>query len=478
MLIKASAAACLCLIAAQTASAKITLPDIFSDNMVLQQQAEARLWGWSEPKMEVSVTTSWNGETYKTTSDGNGKWTLSVATPAASYEQQTVTVADEDGSVTLSNVLIGEVWFCSGQSNMEMPLAGFDNCPIEGANEVIATAAEWKGVRMATVEKNGQLEPVDRCQGKWKTCCPETAPRFSATAFFFATMLNRVLGVPVGMINCSWGGTMVEGWLPRDTVAKYPDIDLERDIRKEEPHPWWHYLSPTLMYNGMLHPLAGYTIKGFLWYQGESNVGKHATYARRLKTMVDLWRKEFGQGCLPFYYVEIAPFGTREGNASAFLREAQWSAMRLIENSAMTSTNDLVEPYEARNVHPKDKRSVGNRLAYLALANTYGVKGVEADCPEYAKMEVKGDAVLLSFTHADNGFSRIDGFEGFEVAGADSVFHAAKAMTEGKNQIRVTCPEVRRPVAVRYAFHDYSPGNVKNLRGLPLVPFRTDDWSK
>lgn len=478
MMDKAIAAACLCLMAAQAASAKITLPDIFSDNMVLQQQAEARLWGWSEPGMEVSVATSWNGKTYHTTSDGGGKWTLSVATPAASYEPQTVTVADNDGTVTLSNVLIGEVWFCSGQSNMEMPLAGFDNCPIEGANEAIATAARWKGVRMATVEKNGQLKPVDRCQGKWQTCNQETAPRFSATAFFFATMLNRALDVPVGIINCSWGGTMVEGWLPRDTVAKYPDIDLERDIRKEEPHPWWHYLSPTLMYNGMLHPLAGYTIKGFLWYQGESNVGKHATYAQRLNTMVSLWRKEFGQGCLPFYFVEIAPYGTCEGNASAFLREAQHRAQRLVENSAMTSTNDLVEPYEAGNIHPKDKRSVGSRLAYLALAKTYGMKGVEADCPEYEKMEVRGDTVLLSFTHADNGFSRMGGFVGFEVAGADRVFHAAEAALHGKNQIRVTCPEVKQPVAVRYAFHDYSPGNVKNLRGLPLVPFRTDDWSE
>lgn len=478
MVKNAVAAMCLWLMVAQATSAKITLPDIFSDNMVLQQQTEACIWGWSEPKAEVRVTTSWNGVTYRTTSDGYGKWTLYVLTPEASCVSQNITVADNDGTIMLSNVLIGEVWFCSGQSNMEMPIAGFDNCPIEGANEVIATASRWKNVRMATVEKNGQLEPVDRCQGKWKTCNPETVPHFSATAFYFATMLNRALNVPVGIINCSWGGTMVEGWLPRDTVAEYPDIDLKRDIRKEDPHPWWHYLSPTLMYNGMFHPLAGYTIKGFLWYQGESNVGKHATYAQRLNTMVSLWRKEFGQGCLPFYFVEIAPYGTRDGNASAFLREAQHHAQRMIENSAMISTNDLVEPYEAGNIHPKDKRSVGNRLAYLALVKTYGMKGVEADCPEYKKMEIMGDTILLSFTHADNGFSRMGGFVGFEVAGDDRVFHAAEAILYGKNQIRVTCHEVKQPVAVRYAFHDYSPGNVKNLRGLPLVPFRTDDWDE
>lgn len=469
-------AVCLCALAQSATWAKIDLPDIFSDNMVLQQQTDARIWGWSEPGAKVTVGMSWSGNAVTVDADKNGKWTATVKTPAASYAPQTLTIADKDGQVKLSNVLIGEVWFCSGQSNMEMPLAGFDNCPISGANEVIATSAQYKGIRMATVEKNGQLSPVDRCQGKWKVCNPENSPRFSATAFFFARMVNSVLDVPVGIINCSWGGTMVEGWLPRDTVAKYPDIDLKRDIRKEEPHDWWHYLSPTLMYNGMLRPLEGYTIKGFLWYQGESNVGKHKTYAQRLKTMVDLWRKEWGQGELPFYFVEIAPFGKYEGRASAFLREAQYKAQSMIVNSAMVSTNDLVEPYEAENVHPKDKRSVGSRLAYQALAKTYGVKGIEADCPAYQSMEVKGDTVVLSFVHADNGFNRMKGMEGFEVAGADREFYPAKAELLGKNQIVVVCDKVSSPVSVRYAFHDYSPGNVANLRGLPLVPFRTDDW--
>lgn len=466
------------LLTALAANAKIVMPDIFSDNMVLQQQAEARLWGWGVPGGTVRITTSWNGDACTATCGSDGKWTADVATPAATYNPQTVTIADDDGQVVLTNVLIGEVWFCSGQSNMEMPLAGFDNCPVEGAAETIATSAGWTGIRMATVEKNGQLEPADRCSGKWKTCNPENSPRFSATAFFFATMVNRVLGVPVGIINCSWGGSMVEGWLPRDTVAKYPDIDLERDIRKEEPHDWWHYLSPTLMYNGMLHPLAGYTIKGFLWYQGESNVGRHAVYAQRLKTMVELWRKEWRMGELPFYFVEIAPFSTDGGTASALLRESQYRAQSMIANSAMISTNDLVEPYEARNVHPKDKRSVGYRLAWMALAKTYGIKGIEPDCPAYKSMEIKDGAVLLSFTHAANGFNRTDGMTGFEMAGDDRAFYPAEARLDGKNRIRVTCGKVTRPVAVRYAFRDYAPGNVANVRGLPLVPFRTDNWDK
>ena len=376
----------------------------------------------------------------------------------------------------MNNVLVGEVWFCSGQSNMEMPLRGFWNCPIAGANETIATSSKWKGIRVATVEKNGQLQPVDECKGSWKVSNPENAPAFSATAFNFAMMMNQVLDIPIGIINCSWGGSMVEGWLPREIVSQYPDIDLKRDIRKEDGHDWWHYLSPTLMYNGMLKPLQNYTIKGFLWYQGESNVGKHKTYAERLKTMVELWRKEWGLGELPFYYVEIAPFNSTETTGCALLREAQFQAQSIIPNSGMISTNDLVEPYEIKNVHPKNKTDVGKRLAYMALNKTYHVPGIEAYGPVYKSMEVKDGAAILSFDHAEEGFNRLSDMEGFEVAGSDKVFYPAKAEVFNNLQIKVTCDKVAQPVAVRYCFRDSQPGNVANLRELPLYPFRTDNW--
>lgn len=457
------------------AEAKVTLPEILSDNMVLQQQTDVRLWGWAAPNAEISVKPSWGNKTYRAQADGEGRWLLSVATPAASYMAHSIEISDGD-LLTLDNVLVGEVWFCSGQSNMEMPLAGFDNCPIEGANEVIATASQWKGIRVVTVEKNGQLEPVDRCKGSWKVSSPENAPWFSATAFFFARMVNRVLDIPIGIINCSWGGSMVEGWLPREVVSQYPDIDLKRDIRKEEPHDWWHCLSPTLMYNGMVKPLHNYTVKGFLWYQGESNIGRNKTYAVRLKTMVELWRKEWGLGELPFYFVELAPCGDMQGTGGALLREAQYEAQKLIPNSAMVSTNDLVEPYEAWNIHPKDKRHVGERLAYQALVKTYHVGGIEADSPACKSVTFEGSAAVLDFIHADNGFNRAKSIVGFEMAGEDRVFHPALAEVVGKNQIKVTCAKVKKPVAVRYAFRDYYPGNVANLRGLPLIPFRTDNW--
>lgn len=454
---------------------KVTLPDILSDNMVLQQQTEACLWGKANANAEITIRPSWGYEVYTVKADADGKWKARIKTPVASYQPYSIAISDGEEKV-LNNVLIGEVWFCSGQSNMEMPLRGFWNCPIEGANEAIATASEWKGIRVATIEKNGQLQPVDNCRGSWKVSNPENAPAFSAMAFHFARMVNRVLDIPVGIINCSWGGTTVEGWLPREIVSQYPDIDLKRDIRKEDGHDWWHYLSPVLMYNGMLKPLQNYTIKGFLWYQGESNVGKHKTYAERLKTMVSLWRKEWGLGELPFYFVEIAPFNSTETIGCALLREAQFKAQALIPNSGMISTNDLVEPYEIKNVHPKNKTDVGKRLAYMALSRTYQVPGIEACGPVYKSMEVKDSTVILSFDHASEGFNRLAGMEGFEVAGSDRVFYPAEAEVYNNTQIKVSCDKVKRPVAVRYGFRDFQPGNVANLRELPMYPFRTDNW--
>lgn len=465
-----------CLLMMQAAAwAKITLPEIVSDNMVLQQQTEACLWGKANADTEVVIRPSWNREVYKVTADVNGRWKVRIMTPAASYNTYSISISDGE-EIILNNVLVGEVWFCSGQSNMEMPLRGFWNCPIAGANETIATSAKWKGIRVATIEKNGQLQPVDNCKGSWEVSNPENSPAFSATAFNFAMMMNQVLDIPIGIINCSWGGTMVEGWLPREIVSQYSDIDLTRDIRKEDGHDWWHYLSPTLMYNGMLKPLQNYTIKGFLWYQGESNVGRHKTYAERLMTMVNLWRTEWGLGELPFYYVEIAPFNSTETIGAALLREAQFKAQSVISNSGMISTNDLVEPYEMKNVHPKNKSDVGKRLAYMALSKTYHVSGIEAYGPVYKSMVVKDSSVILSFEHANDGFNRMSDMVGFEIAGSDKVFYPAKAEVFNNVQIKVTCDKVSRPVAVRYCFRDFQLGNVANLRELPLYPFRTDNW--
>lgn len=457
---------------AMGANAKVKMPEILGDNMVLQQNTKVKLWGDAEPNKTVTVKVSWSDDNFRTQADKDGNWLLWVPTPSASYENREISISDGE-RITLRNILIGEVWFCSGQSNMEMPLNGFWNCPILDANETIANAGQNKGIRFATIPKTPVFTPQASCPGKWQVCNAETAAGFSATAYHFATALNRALDIPVGVINCSWGGSKVESWTNREMLETYKDIDLSKEgINKVS-----EYLRPLLMYNGMLKPLTNYTIKGFLWYQGESNVGKHDTYAQRLANMVELWRKDWGLGNLPFYYVEIAPYQYGEGEWGAYLREAQYKAQSLIPNSGMISTNDLVEEYEAANVHPKNKTLVGKRLSYMALNYTYGYKTVACNGPEYKSMEIKDDKAYLSFNYTQDGFSREKGIIGFEIAGADKIFHPATAVTDlNKKIIVVSSEEVKVPVAVRYCFRNFQIGNIYNHRELPMVPFRTDNY--
>lgn len=454
-----------------SAQAKIQLPDIFSDHMMLQQRAEAKLWGTAKPNSKVTINPSWDANTYTVQSGKDGKWSAFIQTPQASYDPHTLTISDGE-ALTLHDILIGEVWFCSGQSNMEIPLNGFWNNPIMDANESIANASTYKGLRFANVTKKAAVTPQEYAEGKWQTSTPENLQWCSATAFHFATSLGKILDIPVGIINCSWGGATVEGWMPADILKSYADIDLSQAGSKEEPE----YMQPMIMYNGMLHPLQGYTVKGFLWYQGESNLGKHDTYPERLATMVNIWRNNWGLGELPFYFVEVAPFNYGDNILGAYLREAQFNAQHLIPNSGMISTNDLVEPYEANNIHPKNKTEVGKRLSYMALAHTYGMKGIADRGPVYKSMEVKEGKAIIDFHHATDGYNLTEGIEGFEVAGADKVFHPAKAKTYNHRQIEVSSDKVTEPVAVRYGFKNFQPGNLKNTRQQPVYPFRTDNW--
>ena len=461
-------------------TAKIVLPEIVGDNMVLQQQTEARIWGTAEAGATVSAKASWLAQAVETRSDKNGQWQLLLKTPAAEKREHQI-VLSENGrqQLTLSRVLIGEVWFASGQSNMEMPLEGFWNCPVNGNNEAIATAAEHPWVRVAPIKQNGQTKPVETCPGKWQVPSPATAAHFSATGWYFAQMLQRVLDVPVGVIACAWGGSKVEGWTPEEIVKTYSDVDIEKEQREGWNGSWWHYYTPVIMYNGMLHPLRHYTIRGFLWYQGESNVGKEQTYPERLKTMADVWRREFGGTAqsLPFYLVEIAPWGGygNEWLSAPLFRECQHHAASIIENSGIICTNDLVQSYEVNQIHPAEKREVGNRLAYLALNRTYGMKDIVCDSPEYDRMEVHGDSIEVFFKYAEQGLSPWQDIRGFELAGADGQFHEATAvLNESHKSVFVTAPGVKAPTAVRYGFKAFLPGNLKSIRNLPVVPFRSD----
>lgn len=458
----------------ETAYGKIELPEILNGNMVLQQNTSVKLWGKAAPDTRVTVRTSWGKKKYIVQSDADGSWLAVVETPEADYTVRHIDVSDGE-TVRIDNVLIGEVWFCSGQSNMEMPLGGFLDAFTQGGNETIAAAGLKKGIRMATIKKEGAHGPQDTCVGSWAVCSPENAPKFSAVGYYFAERLNQVLDVPVGIINCSWSGSHIECWLPREIVKDYRDVDLSKAEYSNRRH--FHAGVPTIMYNGMLKPLINYTIKGILWYQGEANVKEHACYADRMVTLVNRWRKDWGLGDLPFYMAEIAPFDyAGKGEEAAFLREAQYKAAARLPRCGIVCTNDLVCPNERKQIHPCRKKEVGDRFAYMALNRDYGYKDIACDSPVYKEMTVKDSVAVISFDHV-SGFSSYCEYTGFEIAGEDRVFHPAQARTDYRTRtVSVWSRGVKKPVAVRYCFRNFLLGNLKTNRGLPFAPFRTDNF--
>lgn len=499
------------IMAAMNANA-IELPEIFGDNMVLQQQAQAKLWGWAEAGHYVQVTTSWDNKTYGAVADKDGTWRVEVTTPQAGYTPHTVTFEEMGKApakkkepvldkVTSSGVLIGEVWFCSGQSNMEMPIGGFWNCPVEGANETILASGKYsKSIRVATIAKDGKLEPQKKVAGGWDIAGPKNTAKFSACGYYFATTLVDMLDIPVGIINCSWGGSCVEGWLPKEILLTYPDGLTPMDDTD--------YHAKMVMYNGMLAPLAGYTIKGFLWNQGESNVGKEKEYIDRFSTMTRLWRKMWNQpgDKLPIYTVELPPYryGDIEGTWAADFRAAQHTIAHTLENSGCVSTSDLFYDYEIDQIHGCKKREIGQRLAYLALTRDYGIEGIGSDAPEFEYMQevdaskddqavIAGTAVEknpdavgkvmhLYFTNSTDGFDRMSGIEGFEAQDAEGKWHKAVAWSSSAWQnverqgcfISLACPEAKEIKNVRYCYKNFIIGKLHNMRGLPVVPFTTE----
>ena len=484
------------------ASTALELPEIIGNDMMLQQQAKARLWGWAKGGSTVTVKTSWDNETYQAKADRkSGRWELQVQTPEASYKPQALTITGDGETIRVENVLVGEVWFCSGQSNMEMPIGGFWNCPVEGANETIAQANRYRrSIRCATIQKVDALEPQERVPGRWKECTTENVASFSACGYYFAQTLTEILNVPVGIINCSWGGSCVEGWLPKDTLLTYPDGLTPMDDTD--------YHRKMVMYNGMLCPLAGYTIKGFLWNQGESNVGREREYVDRFKTMTRLWRKMWRQegDALPIYTVEIPgySYGDVDGTNCADFRAAQHQIAHELENSGCVCTADLMYPWEAEQIHGARKLEIGRRLAYMAATRDYGVKGIAAEAPEFVRMKQvevvdkdmkvvagtpiaqnpneKGQVTVLYFTNCRDGFDRIYDIEGFEAAGADGVWHKATVWADGDWRdseyqgcyLKLVCPEATDVKQVRYHYHNFMVGGVHNTMGQPVVPFSTE----
>lgn len=460
------------------ASATIELPEIISDNMVLQRNTDARLWGWATPGSAVTVTTSWNSRQYDVKSGTDGRWDVAVSTPDASYAPCSINIQGDGSDITLNNVLIGEVWLASGQSNMEMPLRGFWGQPIENAAQAIAYSGQTPGIRVATVPKSGSYTPETRAKGAWKLSNPANAPEFSALGYFFAQSLNKILDVPVGLVVTAYGGSKAESWLPAEVVEAYDDIDLAGEKNGTAKVDDWHKAS--VRYNAMIHPIIGYTIKGAIWNQGESNVGLHASYPERMAKIAEVWRDKWGQGDFPFYQVEIPGwnYGDPDNDSAAKLREAQWKAAEIMPNGGIVCTSDLIYPYELEDIHACQKQPIGERLAFLAAADAYGMNTIAHLYPKLDRYELKGDKAYLKFKNASNRLTPNDEIVGFEVAGSDRVFHPAKVrQTWDEWDVVVEAPEnVDSIHSVRYCFKNFAIGTVHDMMGLPLVPFRTDNW--
>ena len=464
------------------AQSKVTLPQFFSDNMVLQQQSECNIWGKSDHGTAVVVITSWDKKSYSAKVNQDGTFSVKVQTPKAGgpYDITFATATPSTSSsvssglaydFTLHNVMIGEVWICSGQSNMEMQMKGFKQQPVEGTTEELLRCKD-QNLRLFTVKRHVSLVPEWDVTGQWNEANSASVRDFSATAYYFGRALRATLDVPVGLIVTAWGGSACEAWMKSEWLKAFPKVQqtiTEEDVKKKQQR------CPTALYNGQLKPLIGYTMRGAIWYQGEDNVPRYDYYAPLLKAMVEGWRKDWNQGEFPFYYCQIAPYDYSliEWKDSQYLREQQLKAESMISNARMAVLMDAGLEY---GIHPRKKRQAGERLAILALSNTYDVKGLP-EFATYKEVEFKNDTVVVSFDRSKEWvyFEHGTTSKNFEVAGTDKVFHPATKVWVSRNRVYVVCDKVKKPIAVRYAFKDWVEGDLMH-DGLPVSSFRTDNW--
>jgi sialate O-acetylesterase len=437
----------------------LRLASIFGDHMVLQRGQKLRLWGESAPEDKILVTI--DGQRGLATADAEGKW-RAMLPPLKAGGPHTLTITGEEHKRTYDDVLVGEVWICSGQSNMQWAVAQSAE-----AGKAIPAADQPK-IRLLTVPNVMAPTPNEDVSAAWQACTPQTVRDFSAVGYFFGLKLHRELDVPVGLIDSSWGGSLCEAWMSREALKANKSF---RMILERARANLWH---GTGMYNAMIAPLIPYGIRGAIWYQGESNVTRAAQYETLFPAMIKDWRTRWGRE-FPFLYVQLAPFNYGGNNiACAELWEAQLKTLS-VPNTGMAVTVDIGN---VRDIHPRRKQPVGERLALWALAKTYGQKGLVYSGPLYKSMSVEGGKVRLAFDHAD-GLKTTDGNppNWFTIAGEDETFHAATAEIDGKSVV-VRSDQVEKPVAVRFAWTSVAQPNLVNGAGLPAAPFRTDDWKR
>ena len=484
----------------RAAADSLNLPAIISDHMVLQKTARVPVWGKANPGEEVAVTL--NGQTAKADADANGKWTVWLNlqnSPAGPFE---MTVSGKTDKITISDVLVGEVWLASGQSNMQIPLSQ----SIGAIGEITRSANP--SLRQFQVVRNASAIPLDDCQGRWMVASAQASADFSAVGYYFAKRLQNELNIPVGLIHASHGGTQSEAWTSAPALGSIPELKAsqrahssEWDAVKDVPDKRQHYISwvgNSLLFNAMIHPVLPYAIKGVIWYQGEGNTVRSWQYRTAFPLLITDWRAQWKQGDLPFYYCQLAPFEAKQSqpveNAWAELREAQSATLKLPK----TGQAVLIDIGEANDIHPRNKKDVGERLAKIALAKDYG-KDIPFSGPVYQSFKVEGGGIRLNFTHTDGGLvarplpstydvqtltgttaplvrnSPNSDLEGFAICGDDRKWVWADAKIEG-DTILVCSAKVPAPIAVRYAWAGNPTCNLYNGAGLPASPFRTDDF--
>lgn len=493
------AALCLASLAAQA----LNLPRIFSDNMVLQRGIPLKIWGWADPGQSVEVSFSTQKKTV--TAGEDGKWVVTLEPLPASAEPGELNIAAGDQRVSIKNVLVGEVWICSGQSNMEWSLRDTDQ-----AKEAIA-AANFPLIRQFKVPHVTNAKPQKDLPGDWAVCSPGTAANFTGVGYHFGLQLYKKLNVPIGLINTSWGGTRIEPWTDpegfklsaklnaiSERIASADRVHRQSQIAKLDQLETWvrqsrealekgatlsgfpggmpeHPLNgadrPTGIYNAMIAPLVPYGIRGAIWYQGESNNGEGMLYFEKMKALIGSWHRLWGQGAFPFLYVQLAPYRYNNPEALPGIWEAQLAALS-IPNTGMAVITDIGN---VSDIHPRNKLEVGRRLSLWALAKTYGESGQEYSGPIYKAMKVEGDKAILTFDHSD-GLKSLDGkpLTWFTIAAEDKKFVAARAEVVG-NTVVISSDEVVKPVAVRFGWHETAEPNLGNGAGLPASPFRTDN---
>jgi len=451
---------------------------LFSDGMVLQRGVKVTVWGKADAG-EV-VTVRFRGQEATAASDASGDWKAQLG-PFEPGNAESLTIKGNN-EVEVKDVLVGEVWVASGQSNMEWPLRVTEN------GKQAAEASANPNIRLFTVPHNVQLKPTGEVKSKWVSCNPQTAISFSAVGYYFGRKLQSELNVPIGIIHSSWGGTPAEAWTSREAlaanprlkseildpfdkrVANPPPVPKDADSKKKRQMNPVNQNSPTTLFNGKIEPIKNYTIRGAIWYQGESNAGRADQYRVLFPAMIECWRKEWNQGEFPFLFVQLAPF--KAGPSWAELREAQRETDRNVPNTAMAVITDVGD---AKDIHPQKKREVGERLAAAALQDVYK-QAVVGHSPDLRSHRVNGSSIVLEFDHVGGGLvMRGDKLTGFTISGPDQKFVSAEATLNG-NFVEVRSPDIPSPVAVRYGWSDLPEVNLFNKEGFPATPFRTDDF--